>query len=70
MALANNANNIGKNNALNTFANFSALGGNLGIPEGEEDNGKKSNNKSSDNEFIDRFFEKYIKPNEGFVDTV
>ena len=70
MALANNANNIGKNNALNTFANFSALGGNLGTPEGEEDNGKKSNNKSSDNEFIDRFFEKYIKPNEGFVDTV
>ena len=70
MALANNANNIGKNNALNTFANFSALGGNLDTPEGEEDNGKKSNNKSSDNEFIDRFFEKYIKPNEGFVDTV
>lgn len=70
MALANNANNIGKNNALNIFANFSALGGNLGIPEDEEDNGKKSNNKSSDNEFIDRFFEKYIKPNEGFVDTV
>ena len=70
MALANNANNIGKNNALNTFANFSALGGNLGIPEDEEDNGKKGNNKSSDNEFIDRFFEKYIKPNEGFVDTV
>ena len=70
MALANNANNIGKNNALNTFANFSALGGNLDTPEGEEDNSKKSNNKSSDNEFIDRFFEKYIKPNEGFVDTV
>lgn len=70
MALANNANNIGKNNALNTFANFSALGGNLDTPESEEDNGKKSNNKSSDNEFINRFFEKYIKPNEGFVDTV